>query len=150
MSTQLLETGRSVCIPSSSKIRCSAWCKRSAAACARHACSCVISGSVSVPVNSSNSLCFLSDCRHVKGRVLVALADGTLAIFHRSEGTDSLSLAQSHWRSTSKKQLWLEFLKKKTKKLACSYFIWTIKHVMLLLFVPFVWVWASPGAVVSY
>lgn len=28
------------------------------------------------------SLCF----RHVKGRVLVALADGTLAIFHRAEG----------------------------------------------------------------
>ncbi|XP_006810928.2 C-Jun-amino-terminal kinase-interacting protein 3-like [Neolamprologus brichardi] len=25
------------------------------------------------------------NCRHVKGRVLVALADGTLAIFHRSE-----------------------------------------------------------------
>lgn len=27
-----------------------------------------------------------SHCRHVKGRVLVALADGTLAIFHRGEG----------------------------------------------------------------
>lgn len=27
-----------------------------------------------------------SPCRHVKGRVLVALADGTLAIFHRGEG----------------------------------------------------------------
>lgn len=34
----------------------------------------------------SKSLCFLSNFRHVKGRVLVALADGTLAIFHRSEG----------------------------------------------------------------
>uniref|UniRef100_A0A8C9XCX9 Mitogen-activated protein kinase 8 interacting protein 3 n=1 Tax=Sander lucioperca TaxID=283035 RepID=A0A8C9XCX9_SANLU len=32
-----------------------------------------------------NSLRLLSNCRHVKGRVLVALADGTLAIFHRSE-----------------------------------------------------------------
>uniref|UniRef100_A0A8C9XA19 Mitogen-activated protein kinase 8 interacting protein 3 n=1 Tax=Sander lucioperca TaxID=283035 RepID=A0A8C9XA19_SANLU len=31
------------------------------------------------------SLRLLSNCRHVKGRVLVALADGTLAIFHRSE-----------------------------------------------------------------
>ena len=37
-------------------------------------------------VRYANGLCFLSNCRHVKGRVLVALADGTLAIFHRSEG----------------------------------------------------------------
>lgn len=29
---------------------------------------------------------FLSSYRHVKGRVLVALADGTIAIFHRGLG----------------------------------------------------------------
>lgn len=29
--------------------------------------------------------------RHVKGRVLVALADGTLAIFHRGEGKNQRS-----------------------------------------------------------
>lgn len=34
------------------------------------------------PKSGSSSFCF----RHVKGRVLVALADGTLAIFHRGEG----------------------------------------------------------------
>lgn len=31
------------------------------------------------------------DFRHVKGRVLVALADGTLAIFHRGEGKNQRS-----------------------------------------------------------
>lgn len=35
---------------------------------------------------SSSSSSPSSTRRHVKGRVLVALADGTLAIFHRSEG----------------------------------------------------------------
>jgi hypothetical protein len=25
-------------------------------------------------------------CRHIKGRVLAALADGTVAVFHRAEG----------------------------------------------------------------
>jgi len=32
-------------------------------------------------------------CRHVKGRVLVALADGTVAIFHRASGKRSKFLA---------------------------------------------------------
>lgn len=34
-----------------------------------------------------------SHSRHVKGRVLVALADGTLAIFHRGEGEAPEALA---------------------------------------------------------
>lgn len=34
-----------------------------------------------------------SHSRHVKGRVLVALADGTLAIFHRGEGETPGTLA---------------------------------------------------------
>uniref|UniRef100_A0A3Q3GH73 Mitogen-activated protein kinase 8 interacting protein 3 n=1 Tax=Labrus bergylta TaxID=56723 RepID=A0A3Q3GH73_9LABR len=68
--------------PSSSKTLCSAWCK-------------FVSHS---DVNFKNTevflfmslcvrtvSCLFLDFRHVKGRVLVALADGTLAIFHRSE-----------------------------------------------------------------
>lgn len=35
----------------------------------------------------------LSRYRHVKGRVLVALADGTLAIFHRGAGEPRISEA---------------------------------------------------------
>lgn len=35
--------------------------------------------------------------RHVKGRVLVALADGTLAIFHRGEGKTQCKRENKTW-----------------------------------------------------
>lgn len=35
--------------------------------------------------------------RHVKGRVLVALADGTLAIFHRGEGKNHCNRENKIW-----------------------------------------------------
>lgn len=77
-STQRLETGRSVSILSNSKTLCSAWCKFRFTVKK-------LTFSLWISVTTAVSV-YVLNCRHVKGRVLVALADGTLAIFHRSEG----------------------------------------------------------------
>lgn len=61
-----------------------------------------MAGRVFESLISTTFLMYLLFCyfRHVKGRVLVALADGTLAIFHRGEGKNQCnrekkSLAES-------------------------------------------------------
>lgn len=62
----------------------------------------------------SNSLCLLPTCRHVKGRVLVALADGTLAIFHRSEGIWSFGVICFNRAPMNQTPGWFQELKKKS------------------------------------
>lgn len=48
---------------------------------------------------------FITCCRHVKGRVLVALADGTLAIFHRGIGK-SVTVSDSKKSGSSAANQW--------------------------------------------
>lgn len=98
MSTLPSETGRSVSTPSNSKTRFSVWCKSNIPP--RPFCRGYMSFCCSallwiqgLSLQSFSSFCLLSLFRHVKGRVLVALADGTLAIFHRSEGVCILTVA---------------------------------------------------------
>lgn len=94
MSTQLWETGRSVSTPSNLKTQCSVWCKKKKKTSMHLLFLYIVLSRVEDFIFMSFSLSsdlHPCNCRHVKGRVLVALADGTLAIFHRSEGNRTLT-----------------------------------------------------------